>query len=159
MVSILVESQEEQPLRKIVGMSRSLACDEEKRKKSRLERAWKGVGGRMPRNARVREKRSREEGGRRVRPGFACQTIREIALASLSARSTPSRGQSAQLTLSSAQRGQQEERGLFHMCVSIVRVCIGARSSGPKRRSATCRESFGHITLNTKGWFYLTRLT
>lgn len=76
-------------------------------------------------------KRPREESGRqRVRPDLAHQTIREIALASLLARSTPSRGQSSQLTLSSAQRGQREERGLFHMCERIVRVCIDARSSG-----------------------------
>lgn len=71
----------------------------------------------------AREKRSREKGGRqRVRPGFACQTIREIALVSLLARSTPSRGQSSQLTLSSAQRGQQEERGSFHVCER--RACV-----------------------------------
>lgn len=53
----------------------------------------------------AREAVARAKGGRRVRPGCACQTSREIAFASPSARSTPSRGQSSQLTLSSAQRG------------------------------------------------------
>lgn len=111
-----------------------------------------------------RETRAWERSGHERRVGD--ESVRELRSPNdprdrarvTTARSTPSGGQSAQLTLSSAQRGQQEERGLFYMCVSIVRVCIGARFSGPKRRSATCRESFGHITLNTKGWFYLTRL-
>ncbi|KAL0121836.1 hypothetical protein PUN28_006951 [Cardiocondyla obscurior] len=60
--------------------------EEEKQIRARVVEA----GGRAPCNRgrerekrRAREKRTREGGGRRVRPGYVCQTIREIALTSV----------------------------------------------------------------------------
>lgn len=106
----------------------------------------------MPRNARVREKRSREErvGDESVRASLAKRSER-----SRSRHFRPVRLQAAGRALSwrSVRLSEaSKKKGGYSICVWASCVCgIGARFSRPKRRSATCRQSFGHITLNTKG--------
>jgi len=133
-----------------------------RRKESRLERARRE--GNVGERAREREAVAREESGRqRVRPGFAYQTIREIALASLY-RSVRLQAAGRALSWRSVRLSEaSKKKGGYSMCVSVPCVCVSTHDPRDRTSVTTCWKSFAALRLNIKGcsqiWIGLSKTT